>query len=131
MAAMVAHFHGKRCARARVSLAIKSISARREPTSPACATWRARLPTVWVSFVKYSRVIWRAPKPGSQGLAQKGYQHEVLPRRRGFFDGPLPYRSKYAFTTMPRVDWVAARLKRWLVGTHGGAISQAWRSCAL
>jgi hypothetical protein len=25
---------------------------------------------------------------------------------------------------MPRVDWVAERLKRWLVGTHAGAVSQ-------
>ena len=60
---------------------------------------------------------------GYVGLAQKGYPHEALPYWRNWdLDEDLPGRPKYS--EMPRVDWVAERLKRWLVGTHAGAVSQ-------
>jgi transposase-like protein len=61
---------------------------------------------------------------GYVGLAQKGYPHEALPYWRNWdLDEDLPGRPKYS--EMPRVDWVAERLKRWLVGTHAGAVSEA------
>ena len=50
-----------------------------------------------------------------QGLAQLGYQHEV---------SKLKGRAKSAATELlPRVHRVAALLKRWLLGTHQGAIA--------
>jgi transposase-like protein len=50
-----------------------------------------------------------------QGIAQLGYQHEV---------SKLKGKHKGAATELlPRVHRVAALLKRWLLGTHQGAIS--------
>ena len=50
-----------------------------------------------------------------QGLAQLGFQHEV---------SKLKGREKSAATELlPRVHRVAALLKRWLLGTHQGAIA--------
>jgi hypothetical protein len=51
---------------------------------------------------------------GGAVWAQNGYIHEDCPGRDGT-----------AFARMPRVNWVAVRLKRWLAGTHAGAVSQA------
>lgn len=51
---------------------------------------------------------------GYSGLEKKGYDHEITP-----FRGQLKEVSK----TLPRVHRVAALLKRWLLGTHQGAIS--------
>jgi transposase-like protein len=51
---------------------------------------------------------------GYLGLEKKGYDHEITPIR-----GQLKEVSK----TLPRVHRVAALLKRWLLGTHQGAIS--------
>jgi transposase-like protein len=51
---------------------------------------------------------------GYVGLEQKGYQREVTVLRG---------RRKEASQLMPRVHRVASLLKRWLVGTHQGAVS--------
>jgi len=51
---------------------------------------------------------------GYSGLDQKGYQREVTVLRG---------RRKEASTLMPRVHRVAGLLKRWLLGTHQGAVA--------
>jgi transposase-like protein len=51
---------------------------------------------------------------GYSGLEKKGYDHEIT-RFRG--------QHKEVSKTLPRVHRVAALLKRWLLGTHQGAIS--------
>ena len=51
---------------------------------------------------------------GYAGLENKGYQREIT-RLRG--------RRKEASQLMPRVHRVASLLKRWLLGTHQGAVS--------
>lgn len=51
---------------------------------------------------------------GYSGLEKKGYDHEITPLR-----GHLKDASKL----LPRVHRVASLLKRWLLGTHQGAIS--------
>jgi transposase-like protein len=51
---------------------------------------------------------------GYAGLETKGYQREIT-RLRG--------RRKEASKLMPRVHRVAALLKRWILGTHQGAVS--------
>jgi transposase-like protein len=53
---------------------------------------------------------------GYQGLDQLGYDHEVTVLRG---------RRKDASTLLPRVHLVVSLLKRWLVGTHQGAVSHA------
>ena len=50
---------------------------------------------------------------GDSGLGQKGYGHEVT---------LLRHRSQ-ATRLLPRVHRVASLLKRWLMGTHQGAVS--------
>lgn len=52
--------------------------------------------------------------PGYSGLQKKGYDHEIT-RLRG--------NLKDASKLLPRVHRVASLLKRWLLGTHQGAIS--------
>jgi transposase-like protein len=52
--------------------------------------------------------------PGYAGLQSSGYDHEVTPIRG---------RPKNASKLLPRVHRVASLLKRWLLGTHQGAIS--------
>ena len=53
--------------------------------------------------------------PGYRGLAKLGYHHEVV---------VLSGKEKNAATQMmPRVHRVASLLKRWLLGTHQGAVS--------
>lgn len=51
---------------------------------------------------------------GYVGLEKKGYQREITALRG---------RRKEASRLMPRVHRVAALLKRWLLGTHQGAVS--------
>jgi hypothetical protein len=51
---------------------------------------------------------------GYVGLEKKGYQREVTVLRG---------RRKEASTLLPRVHRVASLLKRWLLGTHQGAVS--------
>lgn len=51
---------------------------------------------------------------GYQGLEAKGYQHEVTPIKRS---------GKQAHELLPRVHMVISLFKRWLLGTHQGAIS--------
>ena len=51
---------------------------------------------------------------GYSGLDQKGYQREVT---------VLKGRRKEASTLMPRVHRIAGLLKRWLLGTHQGAVA--------
>ncbi|MBI4735880.1 MAG: IS1595 family transposase [candidate division NC10 bacterium] len=53
---------------------------------------------------------------GYTGLAAHGYTHEVTLLRR---------RPGAAVALLPRVHRVAALLKRWLLGTHQGAVSPA------
>jgi len=55
--------------------------------------------------------------PGYVGLEEKGYQREVTVLRG---------RSKEASKLMPRVHRVASLLKRWLLGTHQGAVSHEY-----
>jgi transposase-like protein len=50
---------------------------------------------------------------GYRGLTAKGYQHEVTNISRS---------GKLAHEVMPRVHRVASLLKRWLLGTHHGAV---------
>ena len=52
---------------------------------------------------------------GYSGLDRKGYTHEVT---------PLTDRGKSASKLLPRVHRVASLVKRWLSGTHQGAISR-------
>jgi transposase-like protein len=51
---------------------------------------------------------------GYAGLERNGYRHEVTPLRR---------RAGAAVELLPRVHRVASLLKRWLLGTHQGAVS--------
>jgi transposase-like protein len=51
---------------------------------------------------------------GYQGLEQRGYDHEVT---------VLGGRRKDASKLLPRVHLVVSLLKRWLLGTHQGAVS--------
>jgi transposase-like protein/predicted RNA-binding Zn-ribbon protein involved in translation (DUF1610 family) len=51
---------------------------------------------------------------GYMGLSRMGYTHEVSPQR----DGP-----KTASELLPRVHRVISLMKRWLMGTHQGAVS--------
>jgi transposase-like protein len=51
---------------------------------------------------------------GYAGLKNKGYDHEVSPIRG---------RRKGASALLPRVHLVVSLLKRWLAGTHQGAVS--------
>jgi transposase-like protein len=51
---------------------------------------------------------------GYAGLEKKGYAREITVLRG---------RRKEASVTMPRVHRIAALLKRWMLGTHQGAIS--------
>ena len=51
---------------------------------------------------------------GYSGLDKKGYQREVTVLRG---------RRKEASTLMPRVHRIAGLLKRWLLGTHQGAVA--------
>jgi transposase-like protein len=53
---------------------------------------------------------------GYTGLERHGYTHEVKPLRR---------RPGAAVALLPRVHRVVALLKRWLLGTHQGAVSVA------
>ena len=53
--------------------------------------------------------------PGYVGLDRKGYPREIT-RLRG--------RRKEASQLMPRVHRVASLLKRWLLGTHQGAVAR-------
>jgi transposase-like protein len=52
--------------------------------------------------------------PGYSGLDTKGYIHEVTPLRGN---------RKLASELLPRVHRVVSLLKRWLMGTHQGAVS--------
>ena len=50
---------------------------------------------------------------GYAGIAKKGYGHEISPVRG---------RPREASKLLPRVHRVASLLKRWLLGTHQGAV---------
>lgn len=52
--------------------------------------------------------------PGYDGLRAKGYRHKVTNIKRS---------EKLAHELMPRVHRVAALLKRWILGTHQGSVS--------
>jgi transposase-like protein len=52
---------------------------------------------------------------GYTGLEAKGYRHKVT---------VLQGRQATASQLMPRVHRVASLLKRWLLGTHQGAVSR-------
>jgi transposase-like protein/ribosomal protein L37AE/L43A len=50
---------------------------------------------------------------GYEPLVDKGYKHRIIPVRRS---------GRNAHELLPRVHRVAALLKRWLLGTHQGAV---------
>jgi hypothetical protein len=52
---------------------------------------------------------------GYNGLKAAGYQHDVTNLKRS---------EELAHELMPRVHRVAPLLKRWLLGTHQGAVSR-------
>ena len=52
---------------------------------------------------------------GYAGLEQKGYRHDVT---------VLKGRKESALELLPRVHWVVSSPKRWLLGTHQGAVSR-------
>jgi transposase-like protein len=52
--------------------------------------------------------------PGYSGLRAKGYRHKVTKIKRS---------ERLAHELLPRVHRVAALLKRWILGTHHGSIS--------
>lgn len=52
---------------------------------------------------------------GYTGLAARGYQHQVTVLRGG---------RRFSTELLPRVHRVASLLKRWLLGTHQGAVSR-------
>jgi transposase-like protein len=54
--------------------------------------------------------------PGYKGIQRKGYDHEV---------SVLGGDRKVASRLLPRVHRVVSLLKRWLLGTHQGAVSRA------
>lgn len=51
---------------------------------------------------------------GYRGLEGRGYRHEVT---------VLEGQKQTALELLPRVHWVVSSLKRWLLGTHQGAVS--------
>ncbi len=51
---------------------------------------------------------------GYNGLEAKGYSHKITKIKRS---------EKLAHELMPRVHRVAALLKRWILGTHQGSVS--------
>jgi transposase-like protein len=51
---------------------------------------------------------------GYRGLEVRGYRHDVT---------ILKGRKETASDLLPRVHWVVSSLKRWLLGTHQGAVS--------
>jgi transposase-like protein len=51
---------------------------------------------------------------GYRGLEVRGYRHDVT---------ILEARKETALDLLPRVHWVVSSLKRWLLGTHQGAVS--------
>jgi transposase-like protein len=53
--------------------------------------------------------------PGYAGVAKAGYGHAVTNMRRS---------GQLAHELMPRVHRIASLLKRWLLGTHQGAVSR-------
>ncbi|HLF96393.1 MAG TPA: IS1595 family transposase, partial [Methylococcaceae bacterium] len=59
---------------------------------------------------------------GDVGLEEKGYQREITVLRG---------RRKEASQLMPRVHRVASLLKRWLLGTHQGAVEHEHLPCYL
>jgi transposase-like protein len=60
--------------------------------------------------------------PGYKGIERQGYAHEVSPLRGD---------RKIASHLLPRVHRVTSLLKRWLLGTHQGAVSRAHLACYL
>ncbi len=65
-------------------------------------------------FVAPGSVIHTDGWPGYSGIERKGYTHKVT---------VLSKSDEPAHKLMPRVHRVASLLKRWLLGTHQGAVS--------
>jgi transposase-like protein len=70
------------------------------------------------AFIKESiepgSVVYTDGWPGYAGLENNGYEHKVTVLKRS---------RKSASDLLPRVHRIASLLKRWLMGTHQGAIS--------
>lgn len=64
--------------------------------------------------IERSSVVHTDGWDGYTGLQEKGYAHEVTVLKR---------QEESASQLMPRVHRVASLLKRWLLGTHQGAVS--------
>jgi len=64
-----------------------------------------------------NRAVWSTPTAGSDTFRwkRKGYHHRVT-----FLKG----KKETASELLPRVHRVASLLKRWLLGTHPGAVSR-------
>lgn len=66
--------------------------------------------------LKSMRPIWAAKKRGCvEGKSNHGYKHEVTNVSRS---------EELAHELLPRVHRVVALLKRWLLGTHQGAVGK-------
>ncbi len=66
------------------------------------------------SSVKPGSVIHTDGWPGYVGLEAKGYRHEITVLKRS---------KSSASDLLPRVHRIASLLKRWVLGTHQGAVS--------
>ncbi len=89
---------------------IGRIRMRRIPDASA-----ARLHPFVSDAVEPGSVVHTDGWEGYTGLDQRGYRHEVTPLRG---------RKGAAAELQPRVHRVVSLLKRWLLGTHHGAVSQ-------
>jgi transposase-like protein len=67
-----------------------------------------------IDAIEHGSVVHTDGWRGYSGLSQKGYIHEVTPLRG---------RKNAASELLPRVHHVISLLKRWLMGTHHGAVS--------
>ncbi len=71
--------------------------------------------TAWTWLHKLRRAMVHTDGwPGYDGLRANGYRHKVTNVKRS---------KKLAHELMPRVHRVAALLKRWILGTHQGSVS--------
>jgi hypothetical protein len=85
---------------------IGRIRVRRIPDAPA-----ASLQPFAREAIEPGCVVHTDGWQGYGGVGRYGYVHEVTLRKAGASD------------LLPRVHWVVALLKRWLMGTHQGVVS--------
>ena len=61
-----------------------------------------------------AKLLRLTPLTSANGVAKLGYQHEVIRKNSGLGGKLLPLANR-----------VASRLKRWLLGTHQGAVAHS------